>query len=142
MRLIKLLLSILLPDAPIQEGTKTPLFVIDWELSQLGIPNLDLGQMIAELYELWLYKKIDAGLWMVQGFAQGYGKVTEEFALRTAIQAGCHLVCFGTAVKGWGTPEQVEDVARTGRDIIVNGWQQNRQWFENGELACLFSQVE
>jgi hypothetical protein len=118
------------------------LFVIDWELSQLAIPNFDLGQMIAELYELWLYKEITAGLWMVQGFVQGYGKVSEEFALRTAIHAGGHLVCFGTSVKGWGTREQIEGVARTGRDMIVNGWHKNREWFENGELACLFSQVE
>jgi hypothetical protein len=117
-------------------------FVIDWEMSHQGVPNLDVGQMIAELYEIWLYKKITAGLWMVQGFTEGYGKVGEDFALRTAIQLGCHLVNFGTSAPGWGTPEQVEGVARTGRDIIINGWQKNRSWFESGELACLFSQIE
>ncbi|KAH8653595.1 kinase-like domain-containing protein [Xylariales sp. PMI_506] len=133
--------NILLPDAPIQEGVEIPVFVIDWEMAQLGVRSMDLGQMIAELYELWLYKKIDGGLWMVQGFAEGYGKVSEKFAFRTAIQVGCHLVNFGTSVQGWGTPEQIDEVATIGRDLIVNGWQENRKWFESDDLGCLFSQV-
>ncbi|KAI8634995.1 kinase-like domain-containing protein [Xylariaceae sp. FL1651] len=130
--------NILLPDAPIQEGTDVPMFVIDWELSQVGVPNLDVGQMIAELYEMKLYKNITAGLWMVQGFVNGYGAVSEDFAFRTAIQIGAHLVCFGTSVQGWGTPEQVKMVARAGRDLIVHAWQKDRKWFEGGDLACLF----
>lgn len=114
------------------------MFVIDWEMSQIGVPNLDCGQMIAELYELRLYKDTTAGLWMVQGFAEGYGAVSNDFAFRTAIQIGAHLVSFGTSVQGWGTPEQVEMVARTGRDIIVHAWQKDREWFEGCDLACLF----
>ncbi|KAI1331077.1 kinase-like domain-containing protein [Xylariaceae sp. FL0255] len=130
--------NILLPDAPVREGDAVSVFVIDWELAQLGIPNLDLGQMVAEMYELKLYKNITAGLWMVQGFLRGYGTVTDEFAFRTAIQIGAHLVCFGTSVQGWGSQEQVEMVARTGRDIIVHAWNKDRKWFENSDLCCLF----
>ncbi|KAI0440863.1 kinase-like domain-containing protein [Xylaria telfairii] len=130
--------NVLLPGSPIQEGDDIPVFVIDWEMSQIGVPNLDLGQMIAELYELKLYKNITAGLWIVQGFAEAYGAVSDDFAFRTAIQVGAHLVCFGTSVQGWGTPEQVEMVARTGRDIIVHAWQKDREWFQGGDLACLF----
>ncbi|KAI0540880.1 kinase-like domain-containing protein [Xylaria digitata] len=130
--------NVLLPDSPIQEGGDIIMFVIDWEMSQIGVPNLDFGQMVAELYELKLYKSITAGLWMVQGFAEGYGQVSDDFAFRTAIQVGAHLVSFGTSVQGWGTPEQVEMVARTGRDIIVHAWQKDRGWFERGDLACLF----
>ncbi|ORY69660.1 kinase-like domain-containing protein [Pseudomassariella vexata] len=134
--------NILVPNDPLQEGRKVNAYVIDWELAQLGVPNLDVGQMFAELYELWLYKKITAGLWMAQGFVEGYGKVSDQFAFRTAIQVGAHLVCFGTSVQGWGTPEQVEEVARTGKDIIVNAWRKNRTWFAGGDLACLFSPAE
>jgi len=108
-------------------------------MSQIGVPNLDLGQMIAELYEMKLYKDITAGLWIVQGFVEGYGRVNDdEFAFRTAIQVGAHLVSFGTSVQGWGTPDQVEMVARTGRDIIIHAWRKDRKWFEGGDLACLF----
>ncbi|KAI1129565.1 kinase-like domain-containing protein [Nemania abortiva] len=130
--------NVLLPDRPIQEGDDITMFVIDWEMSQIGLPNLDFGQMVAELYELKLYKNITAGLWIVQGFVEGYGAVSNDFAFRTAIQIGVHLVSFGTSVQGWGTPEQVEMVARTGRDIIVHAWRKDREWFEGGDLACLF----
>ena len=97
--------------------------------------------MIAELYALWLYKKIDAGLWMVQGYAEGLGEQTEASAWRTALQVGVHLLSFGTVAPGWGTREQAEDVARVGRDIIVNAQSRNREWFEKSELVCLFSQT-
>ncbi|KAK7966967.1 uncharacterized protein PG986_001244 [Apiospora aurea] len=114
----------------------------------LGAPNLDLGQMLAEMYELWLYKQQRAGLWMMAGFVAGYGPVaaSEAFALRTAVQLGPHLVCFGTSVHGWGAPEQVREVARAGRDILCHAWRRDRAWFEEGkrkdELACLFSTVK
>lgn len=114
------------------------MFVVDWEMAQPGVPSLDLGQMIAELYELWLYKYIDAGLWIIQGIVEAYGS-SEDLAFRTAIQVGVHLISFGTSVQGWGTAEQVEAVARTGRDLIVNAWGKRRDWFERGDLACLFT---
>lgn len=132
----------LLPDAEFQDGVEVPIFVVDWEMTQLGVRNLDVGQMMAELYELWLYKNIEAGLWIMQGFAEGYGSVGEDFAFRTALQMGAHLVCFGTSVPGWGTPAQVEETARTGRELIVNAWQKNRAWFDRGELAFLFAPIE
>ncbi|KAI1384638.1 kinase-like domain-containing protein [Hypoxylon trugodes] len=133
--------NILLPSGPIQEGVDVPIFVIDWEMAQIGKRNLDVGQMIGELYQLKLYKDISAGLWMVQGFVDGYGAVSEEFAFRTAIQFGAHLVSFGTVVSGWGTPTQVENCARVGRDIIVYAWKKDRRWFEENDLGCLFGEV-
>lgn len=114
------------------------MFVIDWEMAQIGVTNLDLGQIIAELYQLKLFKDITAGLWIVQGFVEAYGAVSDDFAFRTAIQIGAHLITFGTSVEGWGTPEQVETIARTGRDIIVHAWNKDRDWFRTHDLACLF----
>lgn len=111
-------------------------------MAQLGVPSLDLGQMLAEMYELWLYKRVRAGLWMMEGFVEGYGAVTEASGLRTAVQLGAHLVCFGTSVPGWGAPEQVQAVARAGRDIICHAWRKDMIWFESGELACLFSTIK
>ena len=52
--------------------------------------------MFGEMYLLWLYKKIDAGLWMVQGYAEGLGEQTEHEAWRNVLQIGCHIVVFGT----------------------------------------------
>jgi hypothetical protein len=88
--------SILIPNAPIQEGIEIPIFVIDWEQAQLGVPALDHGEMIGELYSFWLYKKIDAGLWMMQGYAEGLGEQSETAVWRNAIQVGVHLLAFST----------------------------------------------
>ncbi|KAF6814382.1 phosphotransferase enzyme family protein [Colletotrichum sojae] len=84
------------------------LFVVDWEMFQLSLTSLDLGQMIAELYQLKLYKNTDADLWLIQSFMRGYGPVSDEFAFRVLLHAGVHLVGFGSTVPGWGAPEQVE----------------------------------
>jgi len=137
----KRLFSILLPNVPIQEGVEIPIFVVDWEMAQLGVSSMDHGQMLAELLALWLYKKIDAGLWMVQGYAEELGIRNEASAWRVAVQVGIHLVSFGTVAPDWETPDQDEDVVRLGRDIIVNSWERNREWFSRSELACLFTQA-
>lgn len=80
---------------------------------------LDHGEMIGELYASWLHKKIDVGLWMMQGYVEGLGEQTEPAVWRNAVQAGVHLLSFST-IAGWGTPDQIEDVARLAKDIIVN----------------------
>ncbi|KAI1476464.1 kinase-like domain-containing protein [Daldinia eschscholtzii] len=131
--------NILLPKAPIQEGVDIPIFVIDWEMSQIGKPSLDVGQMLAEMYELKLYKDKPAGLFMAQGFIEGYGPVSEDCAFRTAIQVGAHLVSFGMSVQGWGSVEQVEECGRLGKDIITHAWEKDRRWFEESDFAFLFS---
>lgn len=118
-----------------------PLFVVDWELAQLGLRSTDFGQMIAEFYALWLYKKITAGLWMMEGFIDGYGQVSQEVAFRTAIQIGSHLLCVTLDFPSWGTAEQFEEAARVGRDIIVHAWKKDRSWFEQGDFASLFKHV-
>ncbi|KAK9799101.1 putative Cytoplasmic tRNA 2-thiolation protein 2 [Seiridium cardinale] len=111
--------NIVIGDVPIEPDAEIPVFVIDWEMAQLGPRVLDIGQMMAEMYALWLYPKIDAGLWMAQGFAEELALKDQKAAFRVAAQLGCHIVAFETTVPGWGTPEQVEEVARIGRDIIL-----------------------
>ncbi|KAL0930781.1 phosphotransferase enzyme family protein [Colletotrichum truncatum] len=115
------------------------LFVVDWEMFQLALAPFDLGQMIAELYELKLFKDIDAGLWLIQGFVKGYGAVDDDFAFKTLLQVGVHLVSIGTTVQGWGTAEQVESVAIAGKDILLNAWSKQREWFNNHPLGCILS---
>ena len=90
---------------------------------------------------LKLFKNKDEGLWLIQGFAAGYGYIDDEFAYRVAIHVGVHLVCYGCRVPGWGTDEQIKEVVMTGRDLVVMGWQKNRAWFEHSDLACLFLQA-
>lgn len=130
--------SILLPNAPLTGQSATTVFVIDWEMCQIGNRALDLGQMIAELYETKLFKKVECGLWIVEGFLEGYGALNDEMAFRTAIHVGVHLVCWGSRVPGWGSQQQIEEVVTVGRDLIVQGWKKNKAWFEGDCLRCLF----
>jgi hypothetical protein len=122
---------------------QAPVWVIDWEMASLGLRPLDVGQMIAELWQLKLYKDIDAGPWLIEGFVDGYttghDEVDEAFAMRVILHVGAHLVCFGSRTPGWGTPEQQEEVMKTGRDLILQAWRKDRRAFDGHVLACLFA---
>ena len=124
-----------------QDGRNVTLFVVDWEMMHLNVPNVDFGQMIAELYAIWLFKSIPAGLWMLEALVEAYGQVKEASAFRTALQIGAHLVC-SISDADWGPPDQIEKAVGIGKDIIVHAWNNDRAWFEKGELACIFRQVK
>ncbi|KAK3333874.1 kinase-like domain-containing protein [Cercophora scortea] len=128
----------ILPDQPWTKDSQTSVFIIDWEMCQLGVRPLDLGQMIAELYELFLFKGIEEGKWLIEGFASGYGYVDDDFAFRTAIHVGTHLVCWGSRVPGWGSESQIQHVVQRGMELIQRAWAKDRAWFDAGDLACLF----
>lgn len=130
--------SALIPDRHLSDGNQPTIFIIDWELCTFGVRPLDLGQMIAELYELYLYRGIQAGLWLIQGLCAGYGSEDDAFAFRAAIHVGTHLVCFGS-VQGWGTAEQLLEVVTKGKEVIVRAWNRDRECFLASELAPLFS---
>jgi hypothetical protein len=134
--------SILLPDIPISRGKDDiTLFVVDWEMMHLNVPNVDFGQMIAEFYFFWVFKSIPAGMWMLEALVDAYGPVTEEFAYRTLIQVGAHLVCVITDLNRLPS-EQLEKSVAVGKELIVRAWSRDRAWFEQSELACVFRQVQ
>jgi hypothetical protein len=131
--------SVLLPDILLSDvETPIKLFVIDWELSHISSLAFDLGQMFAELFELKHFKDIDAGLWLIEAFMDGYGEVDEDFAFRTTMHVGVHLICWGSRVQGWGTKEQVEKLVEVGRDFVVKGWEKDGRFFKGTALKCLF----
>lgn len=120
----------------------TELQVIDFEFAQLGHPSHDLGQMIGDLIERNHFHDLEAALWILKGFLEGYGDMSEELTFRTAIHAGIHLICFYTRrpptgpVKG--TKEQIEGAMRMGLEFILKGWEKDRGWFEESVLKALF----
>ena len=77
-----------------QQSEETNLFIIDWELAQFGRKEYDLGQMIGDLYERKHFMNADSALWIIQGFVDGYGALSEDSAFRIAIHAGVHLICW------------------------------------------------
>ena len=115
-----------------------PVYIVDWELCHLGPPAIDLGQMVSELYRLWLFKSMPEGKWLIAGFVAGYGYVNDDFSFRTALHVGTHLVAWGTWIAGWGSEAQGEEVVRIGKEVVLRAWGKDRAWFEAGDLACLF----
>lgn len=134
---ISIYFSILIPNAPLVGDQAVPVRVIDWEMAQVGVRAEDLGQVIAELWELKLYKNIDAALWIIQGFASGYGKVDSDFMFRVLIHVGAHLICIGSTTPGWGTPEQGQEIAKAGRDVLLNAWKKDAKAFHGHDLEHL-----
>ncbi|KAM7219796.1 Protein kinase-like domain containing protein [Rhypophila decipiens] len=132
--------NVLLPEpethnstAPSTSPVSTSVFVVDWEVLSLGIPQRDVGQMIAELFMLKLFKNIDAGEWIIEGFLKGYGGLkTTQQAFRTLIHIGAHLVVIGGTIAGWADKEgDVDRVVELGRDMILHGHDQDWKWFES-----------
>ncbi|KAL7940790.1 kinase-like domain-containing protein [Trichoderma barbatum] len=130
--------NILLPNIAFSDEQLVPVRIIDWEMAQVGIRAEDLGQLIAELWQLKLYKDIDAGLWIIRGFVEGYGKVDDDFTFRVLVHIGAHLICIGSTTPGWGTPEQGRNITKIGRDILLNAWKKDAKAFEEHDLQCLF----
>ncbi|KAI9706172.1 MAG: hypothetical protein M1820_004933 [Bogoriella megaspora] len=120
------------------------IFIIDWELAQIGRIEYDLGQMIGDLYERKHFMNAHTALWMIQGFVFGYGVLSDDMAFRIAIHAGVHLICWyirgNPAAPFTKPPEQIQDAMRIGTEFIVRGWTRDRAWFESSELACLFQE--
>ncbi|QPC78758.1 hypothetical protein HYE68_009510 [Fusarium pseudograminearum] len=134
--------NVLISDVPVTDSGRIPVRVVDWEMSQLGVRPVDLGQFIAELWSLKLYRNIDAGEWLIRAFAAGYGLVDDTFAYRAIIHVGIHIICFGSY---WSiTPgelseaEQRKIMIKIGKEVILKAWSRDREYFRGHLLGCLF----
>lgn len=137
--------SVLLPsNISLQKQGELKLFVIDWEFTQFGHRAYDIGQLIGDLYEREYFQNVDSAVWIIQGFIDGYGALSEEMVFRTAIHVGMQLVCW--CKRGpplhmrpqWSTPGLIAGVVKLGVNFIVKGWEKDREWLESGALKGLF----
>lgn len=140
--------SVLLPDSPwreAQHSTQEPnrLFIIDWENVQFGHRAVDIGGILADLYERKHFKNITASIPIMQGFMEGYGPLSDELAFSTAIHAGVHLICwYYRRNRNAPLPYPLPTVLAAltlGRDFILKGWAKDKKWFESSVLAPLFT---
>ncbi|KAL7808812.1 kinase-like domain-containing protein [Trichoderma aethiopicum] len=142
--------NVLLPDSPwhrtISPLAPNNLVIIDWENVQFGHRAMDIGGMLADLYERKHFKDVAASIPIMRGFIEGYGPLSEELAFRTAIHAGVHLICWyyrrdRNAPLPYPLPTVLEALT-LGRDFILRGWARDREWFEDTVLAPLFMHEE
>ena len=106
---------------------------------QLGLPQLDVGQCVAELWQLAIFKNLWYGEWIIRGLVEGYGKVSEDFAFRSIIHVATHFIAFGEQTPGWGDQEQRDALVVLGRDCLVAAWKKDKTYFAKHPLACFFS---
>lgn len=118
------------------------MFVVDWEMCQLGLPALDIGQMVAEMYQLRALGNLDAGAHLVRGLCEGYGAPGDSTAFRAIAHVGAHMICIGGMLTvGWGRGEEaIEKVVREGNELIAKALARDREWFRQRRhvLDCLF----
>jgi len=70
-------------------------------------PRSTVGQIIAELYEITLFKNISAGVWMIEGLRAAYETLGADLAFRTAIQAGIHLLALASWFRDGRLPNRL-----------------------------------
>jgi len=137
-------ISILLDTSSARSNTNetsASLYIIDWEFAQYGHRAYDMGQMIGDLLEKNHFAPSRTLQDLVEGFARGYGAITDEIAFRVAIHVGVHMInwCSRHAPLQEEEFVPVEKLLEEALNLVVNGCRSNRQWFEKCMLSCLFS---
>ena|ERR1700753_176056 len=146
--------SMILEDKPLlklNEGDNTPpskLFILDFEVSQLGSRSQDLAQCLAELYMVHHFFGATAPLQVMHGFVDSYfasqrkaGKLSKgdtALALQIAMHFGIHIVVIPWRY-GWPKGDKLVECIRFGNDCLVHGYEGQADWFKDGPLAFLFS---
>lgn len=97
--------------------------------------------MIGDLYERRYFKNADAALWIIEGFTDSYGPLSDDMAFRTAIHAGVHLICWCNRGRPKDSQEQMEGIVRIGMNFVLKGWKKDKKWFEDTVLASLFQSI-
>ncbi|KAK8125751.1 uncharacterized protein PG998_001510 [Apiospora kogelbergensis] len=119
------------------------LFVIDWENVQHGHRAVDIGGMLADLYERKHFRGVAAILPTIRGFVEGYGPLDIESAFRVAIHAGVHLICwYYRRDRNAPLPHPLPMVLAAltlGRDLVLAGWRKDTEWLQTTFLGPLFA---
>ena len=75
---------------------------------------------------------------VITAFAKGYGAFDDDTAYRTVIHAGTHMINWCARHPGAEMRGKVEGLMQRAVAIIVKAWEEDRAWFDNHVLACLF----
>ncbi|TRX87789.1 hypothetical protein FHL15_011327 [Xylaria flabelliformis] len=139
--------NILLPSGPWTESQDpakpTDIFVIDWENVQFGHRAVDVGGLLADLYERYHFKGVEASIPAMKGFIEGYGPLSEDLAYRVAVHAGVHLICwYYRRNRNAPLPHPLPKVLAAltiGRDLIFKGWAKDKAWLHTSIIGPMFA---
>ena len=126
-------------------ASQTPaLGVVDWETCHYGPRLHDLGHFIAHVSVAGRMNGDDTCNGMVRGVIDGYGydSLSEDLAFHVAVLVGISYFSWDYVLHGSNyTPELAEDAVRFAADLVINGREKNRSWFERTALGFMFDHV-
>ena len=115
------------------------LYVIDWELSKVAPAIFDIGQMSAEIFLVYHFRKKPEAVKLLDAFLGAYGGLESTAArCKVSIHFGTHLVVWPIRVPGWGTMGEIETCVKTGAEYIQKGLQGDVNWLKKSILGELF----
>lgn len=128
---------------PPKDGTSPDLVIIDWELAQFGHRSVDIGGMLADLYEASHFHGTSASLDILLGFLDGYERPADEIAFTAATYMGVHMICWYSR-RDINAPlpfplEVVLPYLMLGRDFVIKGWTRDKEWLRQSILGAWFN---
>lgn len=138
----------ILEDEPLPKLTDTSspttsnVFILDFEVSQLGSRSQDLAQCLAELYMVHHFFGADAPLQVMRGLVDGYFRSAQSvagsaLALQIAMHFGIHIVVIPWRY-GWPKGDRLVECVRFGNNCLVHGFANDVDWFKGGPLGYVF----
>jgi hypothetical protein len=136
----------ILQDKPLsrskESGNKlSEIFILDFEVSQLGSCAQDIAQCLAELYMVHHFFGANAPLHVMHCVADGYfganARRDATLALQITMHFGIHIVVIPWRY-GWPQGDKLVECVRFGNDCLVNGFEGKVEWFKGGPLGFLF----
>ncbi|KAK1144282.1 hypothetical protein N8T08_005695 [Aspergillus melleus] len=118
--------------------------VVDWETCHYGPRLHDLGHFIAHVSVAGRMNGDDTCNGMVRGVIDGYGydSLSEDLAFHVAVLVGIGYFSWDYVLYGSSyTPELANDMVRFAADLVINGREKNRSWFERTALGFMFDHV-
>jgi len=125
-----------------EQGELKTIFVVDWEMSRIGIPGMDVGQFAAEIHFCGRFHPDVAkekSKLVLDAFFKAYASkftVTEDLVRRALTHFGTHLAVIGPTV-GWGEKGISREVALEGVNIVVDGYKAKLDGLRKSPVGAL-----
>ena len=105
-----------------KEGDLERLYIVDWEITRVGLPGIEIGQFCAEIHMLRRFNEVcqDAATLVLEHFLKAYGGDGEQ-GRRALVHMGVHMSVLGARVE-WGEKEMTREVVLEGLRKIVDGY--------------------
>ncbi|KAF9008331.1 kinase-like domain-containing protein [Cyathus striatus] len=126
-----------------KSGNLNRIFVVDWEMSRLGVHGIEVGQFSAEVHMLYRFNAPckESAPALLEHFLKGYRKIAnpdDELCRTATIHTGVHMVTLAPRIS-WGEKDLTRDVVLEGVSLVVNGRKGDLEWVKQSLVGGLIS---